>query len=92
MKWTEGYKIKNQIKTFEETKKLLEKTQFKRMKLEVELLKELQDTLDGHDCHLSPNDGCECYKVRQEIKDLKERLHDEIISNETDDLLLSARC
>ena len=87
-RWLDGYKIKNTIKKFEETKA-------KRMQWEIKYnlmkIEELQDKLDNHDCHLSPNDGCECYKIRQEIKDLKERLHDEVISNETD-ILLSTRC
>ena len=89
--WLDGYRIKNTIKKFEETKKKFEETKAKRQQWEIKYnlskIEELQDKLDNHD----HKDSCECYKIRQEIKDLKERLHDEVISNDTD-LLLSTRC
>lgn len=91
MKWADGYKIKNTIKSFEETKKYLEARQ-KTMSSRIKYLNELQDKLDNHDCHLSPNDSCDCYILRSHIKDIKEQLHDELISNETDDLLLNTHC
>jgi len=28
--------------------------------------------LGAHDCHASPEDGCECYAVREEINQLRE--------------------
>ena len=82
--WLDGYRIKNTIKKFEETKA---KRQQWEIKYNLSKIEELQDKLDNHD----HKDSCECYKIRQEIKDLKERLHDEVIINDTD-LLLNTRC
>ena len=37
------------------------------LRLELYSTKQLQDMVDTHDCKLSPEDGCDCELVRNEI-------------------------
>ena len=78
------YKINNLVKKFEETKAKRQQWEVKYNLMKIE---ELEDKLDNHE----HKDSCECYLLREQIREFKDRLKDEVISNETD-LLLNTRC
>lgn len=39
-----------------------------------DFVKSLEDKLDEHDCHLSPDDGCVCVEIRDTLTNIAKQI------------------